>query len=484
MFKKTLLAALAVVAALCISIPAAAQTFTASNGVLSIELPDEGWREISDPAKWIVLSDGANMISVEHYSNGETLPSMSVADNHYVNVYQAVFSTQNEVFIITGSVVDSAKIPQICEAIMSAKVLQYNTKMAVKKQDAVSSGEFTVVPMSATMYTTDGINVRLGCSTTSEIIGALAKGEAVQVTGKVQRNGQDYGWYQIAYDNGNGYVSASFLTESADKAASDQKTTEDDSKKDTEGGFKFTGNAITIYYADGTPLTVYEANDGNWYASDGTMFYQTSSYEFSSADGTLLLTANRPVDNIEATGESFTAYWLNGNGETLTPFSDGYYYSSDWIRYYYQDGVYIGTDGSVLYTTPVAMTNGSGSAPEYDGDWFTVYWLNGNADSLIHATDGYYYNSDGVRYEISGSETFEGSDGTVLYMEIPDPEAVADEENAASSGETHKLLSQETGRGVIVTAGGGAFFDSYGNEYYFNDSTAVDDNGEVYDILW
>ena len=89
--KKSVLAVLALTFAACLSMPAAAETFTASNGVLSIELPNENWKEMEDSTKWIVLSDGANIISIDHYSNGEKLPEVAVADDHYINVYEAVF---------------------------------------------------------------------------------------------------------------------------------------------------------------------------------------------------------------------------------------------------------------------------------------------------------------------------------------------------------------------------------------------------------
>ena len=59
----------------------------------------------------------------------------------------------------------------------------------------------------------DGLNVRMGCSTDERIIGGLSRGAAVKVTGIVRRQGEDYGWYQISYDNWVGYVSANFLTD-------------------------------------------------------------------------------------------------------------------------------------------------------------------------------------------------------------------------------------------------------------------------------
>jgi hypothetical protein len=101
---------------------------------------------------------------------------MTVADDHYVNVYQAVVSTQNEVFIITGSVVDAAKIGDVCNAIVSCKVLKYDTKLAVKKSSPVSASQFSVVFLDQMMYATAGVNVRAGCSTDSQILGAIEEG--------------------------------------------------------------------------------------------------------------------------------------------------------------------------------------------------------------------------------------------------------------------------------------------------------------------
>ena len=164
MIKKTMFVATLAAAVLCMAVPALAepQEYTTSDGVLSIELPDENWKEMADPATWAAFSDGANLITLEHLSNGEDLPDMAIADDHYVNVYQAIASTQNEVFIITGFVVDSAKITDVCKAIMSVKVLKYDTKLAVKKQQQETSAGYTIVPMDATMYTTAGVNVRAG----------------------------------------------------------------------------------------------------------------------------------------------------------------------------------------------------------------------------------------------------------------------------------------------------------------------------------
>ena len=341
MIKKTILAAVVAAAALCLTIPAAAepQTYTTGDGVLSIDLPDENWKEMSDPGKWVSFSDGANLITLEHLSNGEDLPDISIADDHYVNVYQAIASTQNEVFIITGSVVDSAKIGDVCNAIMSVKVLKYDTKLAVKKEQQETSADYTIVAMDATMYTTAGVNVRAGYSTSDTVLGGLAAGSSVHVTGKVQKDGADLGWYQVAYNGASAYISASFLTDKAPASSSQSSSAQ------------FTGEARTIYEIDGAAVTVYKRTDGQWVDSQGGVYTQITDYEFSGANGAVL-TTNKPqaYSGNEPLSSGFTAYWPNSNATTLTPYSDGYYYSSEWVRYTdNQDGSYSGADGSTLY---------------------------------------------------------------------------------------------------------------------------------------
>ena len=278
MIRKTVVAVLSAIAVLSFAMPAAAETFTSEDGVLSIELPNENWKTIEDMTKWITLSDGANQITIDHYSNGEKLPGISVADNHFVNVFQAAFSTQNEVFIVTGSVVEAAKIPEITQAIMSLKVLKYDTKRAIVRQPEAGTSELTVVPMDKTMYVTaDSLNVRKACSTDSQLLGGYGKGSAVRVTGSVQRNGVDLGWYQVDYEGGTGYVSGEFLSDTAPAAVAGN--TGGDSSV-------YTGNVYTVYDEEGNTYTLYQTKDGLWRDSSGTAYSQLSETEFQAWEGT------------------------------------------------------------------------------------------------------------------------------------------------------------------------------------------------------
>ena len=557
MFKKSMLAAVTAAALIGLAVPAAAETFTSSDGVLSMELPNDSWKEMADPLRWIVLSDGANMITADHYSNGEDLPDMTVADSHYVNVYQAIVSTQNEVFVITGSLVDASKIGEVCETILSAKVLKYDTKMAVKKEAAApAAGGFTIAAKDATMYATAGINVRASYSTSSDIIGALAEGESMKVTGVVQSDGKDIGWYQISHNGNTGYVSASFVSDKAPEAGEKKDSTE---KKDVQ----FTANAKTIYDSKGNAITVYLATDGKWYDKPGTAYVATTDYEFTANGQTFYVNKPQVNNTITPTGDSFEVYWLNGNATRLTPYSDGYWYSSEWVRYSLSDGVYYGADGTQLYTNAdgsyraekhsltgnsVTVYWGDGTPEtlyEYsDGNWYTegglafanggdgnyyrtdgqtlygyvgnnrsgsgngegdnpyptgntvdLFWSDGTRTTLYEYEDGYWYTPNGIAFTRGDDGNYYNSEGLNLYWYNPTGGTDGNSEGEVNSSDTsgdsddyveqHYLSQEQSGKEVLVTAGGGAYYDEEGTEYSWIDGgQMMDYYGNRYNVIW
>ena len=416
MKKKALLTAIVSAAVLAFAVPAAAETFTSSDGVLSIELPNENWKEMADPVKWIALSDGANLITIDHYSNGEKLPEIAVADEHYVDVFQVAFSTQNEVFVITGSVVDAAMIGEVQQAIISTQILKLDTKMKIDSNAAnkSASSDFTIAATDKTMYvTSDGLNVRSGCSTSDQVIGAYSYGAAVKVTGIVQKNGADFGWYQVNYNGGSGYVSAAYLSDTAPTAK--------DGKKDTSD-ITFTATATTVYASDGTPITIYKSNNGDWYDGYGMKYTWVDGANLKNEEGTSF-TTSKP-----------------GSG-----------------------------------TAPAAPASGQ-STPSYS---FTAYWENGNGETLTQYSDGSIYSSSGVRYYATGGGAYAGSDGTTLYNSQP-------QLGTAGSDLQHGLSSQGSGRPVEISSNdGGAYYDASGVQYFpSDDGTWVDENGDYFNEDW
>ena len=305
-----------------------AEPYTDPDGILTIELPDENWKEIQDPSKWLVFSDGANMITIDHYSNGEKLPEFEVADEHYVNTLMAAYSTQNEVFICSGYLKDEKAMEAVNKAMFSIKIKKYDTKKAVGNN--VSTGEFKIEPRDMTMYVNvaDSLTVRNGFSIDSKMIGSLANGTAVHVTGVVQRGGKDYGWYQISYNNSTGYVSADYLV--ADPPADGATPT---STSDEEQNFTYlvydqsTGRAVNI-----------TGNRGIYYDGYGNMYYQVGSahaanfvddynnyYTTTAPNGA----GNSQVIGLISDGSGRpVAIVDNGNG-SFTDDEGNYYYQKD-----------------------------------------------------------------------------------------------------------------------------------------------------------
>ena len=246
-------------------------TFVSADGILSIELPDAGWKEIQDPTKWIALSDGANLITIEHFSNGEKLPDIAAADAHYVNTLTAAFSTQNEIFMATGFVTNPDMMNKINESLLSIKILKYDTKLAVQKNTPAPS-EYTIVPRDMTMYVNvigDTLNVRAGYSVDSALLGELSPGAAVHVTGVVQRNGADCGWYQIAFNNGTGYVASEYLTTAQPAGefapAPAGKTAASDPNLPNE-------TYLVYSQGSGRPVNI-TGNSGIYYDGEGNIYY-------------------------------------------------------------------------------------------------------------------------------------------------------------------------------------------------------------------
>ena len=419
--KKALFAVLAVSFAACLSMPAAAETFTTSDGVLSIELPNENWKELEDPTRWVALSDGGNVLTIDHFSNGEPLPAITVADDYYVNVYQAVYSTQNEVFIITGSVVNADKISEVANMILSTKVLKRDTKLAVRRESTPAVSEFSIVPADKTMYVSaDGLNVRTGWSTDDQILGSFGNGAAVHVTGVVQRNGADYGWYQVSYGNVTGYVSSGFLS---DKAPEQKKESEP----------TYSGSVKTVYAEDGSVITLYEAMDGFWHDKEGTAYTRISDTEFQVYEGTkrvftydITAVTNdyNPADYAQANNNasygSATVYGEDGSVTTLYEGADGFWYDKGGTAYTRisesEFQVYEGTKRVFTYDI-TAVTNDYNpedyAEESYDASSgvVTAYAQDGSAVTLYESTDGYWYDREGSAYIRHSDSDFQVVDG-------------------------------------------------------------------------
>ena len=285
---RSLLIGLGVMAAM--AVPVCAETITTEDGVLSVETPSEGWKQMADPNYWFVLSDGKNTITVDHLSNGEKLPAVDVAGSGYDAVYQAFVSTKNEVFIVKGLAATQEDLAAMMQTIGTIKVLKYDTKTAISKETEAAASQFGLTPINATYYvTTDELNVRNGCSTDEAILGVLTYGAQVTVNGSVTKDGADFGWYQIQYNGAVAYVSAGFLsqTQPAAKASGKSETKADaNASSSNSTGKTAVGAGLDVYRADGSYagyLVPY--SDGQYYIDGNIPFSSNGDGSFFGGAG-------------------------------------------------------------------------------------------------------------------------------------------------------------------------------------------------------
>lgn len=329
--------------------------FTTPDAVLTLETPGDDWRQISDTGTWVTLTDGTDRITMLHYSYGEKLPEITVAGNGYAQTCQSIISTENEVFIITGSAVEKESFDAVREAVQSAAIQKYDTKEAVQPGTGmISAGQLGAGAVSAEQpelqsdgmisaeglkqtenftawVTSQQLNVRSQSSTSSSILGILYFMDAVNVTGIAND------WYQIDYNGAKGYVYSQYVS-------SEPYTAE-------TLGYTLTNEKIMLYTdGGGTAAYIYRATNGNWYDGSGREFQQ-------EGEGTWTCLSSGSI-------------WQDSN-MIVTAESLGYTLTSDQITLYTNDG------NTATYVN--RATNGNwydGSGREYQkagkGVWMCV----------------------------------------------------------------------------------------------------------------
>lgn len=414
MFKKALLCA-AVAGAMVLSVSAVnAATLTTSDGVLSIETPSDAWAQSQDPNYWFVITDGSNTITIDHLSNGQTLPAVQVANTATPAVYQAFVSTKNEVFVVKGLASTQEGLESLMQTISTIKVLKTDTKTAIQGTPAPQVSDFGLRSINATYYVTcDELRVRSGCSTDEAIVGTLNLGDSVTVIGAVQKNGQDYGWYQIQFNGGTAYASSGFLSTvkpSGSSSSSDSKSSS-------------TGNTIAVTdrygYSVGS-LTL--RSDGYYYASDGTAYKSNGDGSYTPINGGDTIFDDSYLKNLQAKETNIPVTDRYGYSVgTLTLHDDGYYYDSNGVAYSAQgDGSYEPLNGGsyVFDSTYLENLEKKESEDIYAlASGFSVKDAYGSLQGLlVPYSDGLYYSNDMQPYVDNGDGSYTGiNTGDTLY---------------------------------------------------------------------
>lgn len=209
----------------------AGEVILSPDGILSIQAPSASWHALSVADAWFAVGNETDTITINHLNNGEALPASMVANDRYGAVYQANFSTPNEVFCVMGRAVREEDLETLIQAIGSIKILKKNTKAAASVNDPFAGTGCSLRPINRVYTcTSDPLILRTSWTYQSAKAGRLQYGQAVMVNGAVTRNGEDIGWYQLQFNNGIAYgPSQCFSPASAITGLSSRKKTSSNS---------------------------------------------------------------------------------------------------------------------------------------------------------------------------------------------------------------------------------------------------------------
>ena len=451
--------------------------YQTTDGVLSIQPPGADWIVLSDPNYWFVMTDGDDVITITHLSNGEALPAIAVAGSEYAAVCHAYVSTENEVFVIIGCAVSPDSLKDIMMALSTVKILKYNTKLALKAAaPGAAADQLVVDPYKAVLYSVSKhLNVRADCSTDARKLGFLTYGQPVVVNGIVRLNGRDFGWYRINYNGRTGYVSAQFLSEVApvQQSAFFMVYAENGaavSIRDTGKGYYQDGNghsyrylhgslyyrsdndttysqdptywtryqnsteAFWVYAKNGGSVQIYSAPDGNYMDAAGNTYYKNANdlYYCQDTDMEYSPDSNYWAGARDGGYPSFKVYGETGDRATIR-------WSQDRDAYVDEDGVSYDLVSGNLYSRRTDQllfspdshywdhANEDEDAPYAVGDAFRVYAKDGSSVEIFERSDGKFADYRGHLYENIGSTLWYCDDTNKEYSTDPnewvDPDA-------------------------------------------------------------
>ena len=258
MKKKLFSIILAAALVLGLSVPVLAQTASDPESIISIELPDDTWHEVQDPSRWLVFSDGTDMITIDHFSNGEKLPEIVVANPQYVNTLTAAFSTQNEVFIANGFIKNAETMPKINQALYSIRVLKYDTKTAIHTAEPAKAKTATPTPAAAPAEDAPYETI---------LVYSQGSGRPVNITGN---NGTYYDGFGNVYHAIGGAPASNFVDDYGAYYSTTMPVNAPDS--DVVG---------LVSDGSGRPVSIVEGEDGTYTDEEGNAYYENEDGTWS-----------------------------------------------------------------------------------------------------------------------------------------------------------------------------------------------------------
>ena len=407
----------------------AGKTYQTPDGVLSIQAPTENWCPLSDPNHWFALSDGINMITIGHLRNGEALPAVTTANTEYGGIYQAYVSTRNEVFCVKGCAVKEEDLQPIMKAIGTIQILKQNTKTALQENQPINNANFGLRPVNQIYYcTAPRLMIKNGWTIDSQDIGYLSYGNAVTVTAAVTLNGADYGWYQIMFSNGTGYVSAQYMSPAAPAntgtGANPTTPTTPANPGQTGRNTDDTIRPFTVYAKDGSVATIF-------LTPDKTAYRDYQGYTYTNLRGDLYycheLNKEYHADpnywtqqqSEEAASQAFTIYPKAGGTVVIQRQANGQYTDGNGNTYTQTpQGLYVCDQTNVTYSADPNYWEQQ-ETTEAASQAFTIYPKAGGTVVIQRQANGQFTDGNGNTYTQTPQGLYVCDQTNVTYSTDP-----------------------------------------------------------------
>ena len=314
----------------------AGETFVSPDGVLSIQAPTAQWRALSSPGCWFLIGDESSYILIDHLSNGEALPPVSVAGGDHAAVYQAYISNRNEVFTVFACSDDETALPGIIRAIGSIQILTPNTVTALPSAETAESGSaYANAPFA--VYAQDGSVVFIFLNADKTLCLDRLGNHYSNVRGDL--------YYCIEQDKLYHADRNYWVQQESEAVAS---------------------SPFTVYPLEGNPVVIHRTESGKYVDDAGHIYYQTANVLYVREDNNVTysadpdywnysdLLAERDAAEAEsnaAAAAPFTVYPLDGDPVVIYRTESGSYTDAAGRTYYQTaNGLYVCDNNNVTYS--------------------------------------------------------------------------------------------------------------------------------------
>ena len=277
-------------------LPSAPMATLSQKGYVSITLPTEEWKEVASDEACVVFSNGSSIITFDYYSRDAKVPMTEVPAGDNVYYHRSVDVCKDLQLVFEAHSESEVDFMQMKNAIANAVV---NTSLLPKEvvSHEIVEDNYSIEAADYIAYVVaDELNIRPEGSSNGAPIGTLYYAGEVHVTGTVLLNGAANGWVRIDCNGGNGYVSTSFLSDTAPSVKVEETEAASSSSSSAASVTKYPltfsqisdriSYTASLYRLDGTPLKLYALTDGSMIDMNGypAYGYADGAYQLYSGE--------------------------------------------------------------------------------------------------------------------------------------------------------------------------------------------------------